>query len=544
MKKRKGIPFLPRVDWAKVNERAAQMEPDPDVPRGSAACETNTIALGSEQPAAKWAKRTDAPTTRFSRGAPKWSGGRIPEEEKRAAMDSLLSDMEAASAKGPNAALLRTWQSVHESWFGADAGPAFPLTGEKLRAAGAVFKARGYRSFPNYLTKAKQHHIRITGSWPILLDQEAREVKRSVRRGLGPSRQSEPLQVEKVAELPTEQLSASEPIVSGGPIGAWNLAVLGVFFILREIELSLSLASSVTLNFVTKVVSWLLPSSKTDSAALTTTREWRCLCDANTIWLCPFHAAVRQMEFLKDTFGDENGALPPGLPFFPSLRGGAVSKESVVETIKEWHRRAGISVVDADGNELLGGHSLRTGGAVLLASEGVHIYQIELMARWKSAMLIHYAKTAPLKKMSRDYVRNKVHQELHERLDELARALEEVKNQCASRRPTQLERAEFIAERIKGPLRSMAQEEIALLKKQLLAAPSSYIQNPDRRKTWHKASVDGYLHPPNTWRTLCGWPHGVNAFVRSDELPLGARKCDRCFPDSSSDSSSDDSTAT
>ena len=89
----------------------------------------------------------------------------------------------------------------------------------------------------------------------------------------------------------------------------------------------------------------------------------------------------------------------------------------------------------------------------------------------------------------------------------------------------------------------MAQEEVSLLKKQLLAAPSSYIQNPDRRKTWHKASVDGYLHPPNTWRTLCGWPHGMNAFVRSDDLPKGARKCDRCFPDSSSDSSSDDSTA-
>ena len=325
-------------------------------------------------------------------------------------------------------------------------------------------------------------------------------------------------------------------------MGAWNLAVLGVFFILREIELSLSLASSITLNFVAKVVTWRRPSSKTDSAALTTTREWRCLCDANTIWLCPFHAAVRQMEYLKDAFGDDNGSLPPGLPFFPTLKGEAVAKEAVVETIKEWHRRIGLSVVDADGNELLGGHSLRTGGAVLLASEGVHLYQIELMARWKSAMLIHYAKAAPLKKMSRDYVRNKVQQELHERLDELAQALEEVKKQGAAKL-TQLERAEFIAERIKGPLRCMAQEEVALLKKQLLSAPSAYIQNPDRRKTWHRVSVDGYLRPPSTWRTLCGWPHGVNSFVRSDDLPEGARKCDRCFPDSSSDSSSDGSTA-
>ena len=123
----------------------------------------------------------------------------------------------------------------------------------------------------------------------------------------------------------------------------------------------------------------------------------------------------------------------------------------MVETLKVWHCRAGLAVKDSDGNELLGGQSMRAGGAVLLSSEGVHLYQIELMARWKSAMLVHYAKTAPLKKMSRDYVRNKVQQELHSRLDELAQALEEVKRHGAAK-PTQMERAEFIADRIKGPV--------------------------------------------------------------------------------------------
>ena len=142
------------------------------------------------------------------------------------------------------------------------------------------------------------------------------------------------------------------------------------------------------------------------------------------------------------------------------------------------------------------------------------------MARWKSAVLIHYAKTAPLKKMSRDYVHGKVQQE-HTRLDELAQALEDVERHGAGK-PSQLERAEFIADRIKGPMKRMAQEEVATLKKQLLSAPSAFIQNPDRRKTWHRASVDGYLRPPNTWRTLRGWPHGLDAFVRADNLPDAA----------------------
>ena len=106
MKRKRGIPFLPRVDWARVNERAAQMDPEPDVPTVSSASECADIAIVSEQSAAKWAKREDAPTTRFSRGAQKWTGGKIPEHEKRVAMHNLLSDMEVASSKGPNAALL------------------------------------------------------------------------------------------------------------------------------------------------------------------------------------------------------------------------------------------------------------------------------------------------------------------------------------------------------------------------------------------------------------------------------------------------------
>ena len=474
-KRKKSIPFLPRVDLAKINERAAQVE-DESEPSSSRVAQPEDLRVAhidGPNSTPRWASRADTPVTLFSRGAQKWTGGKIPEEEKRAALDNLMTDMEAATSKGPNASLLKTWQPVHASWFGADGEPAFPLTVEKLRAVGAVFKSKGYRSFPNYMSKAKQHHIRLTGSWPVLLEQESRQVKRSVRRGLGPSRQSEPFQLERVSTLPTELLSAPEPLVRDGPIGAWNLVVLGVYFILREIEISLSLAASITLDLASKVVVWLLPSSKTDSAALTTTREWRCLCEANTIWLCPFHAGVRQLQFLKDKFADEEGVLPPRLPFFPSQRGEAVAKEAVVETVKEWRRHSGITVVDADGK---GGHSMRTGGAVLLASEGVHMYQIELMARWKSAMLVHYAKTAPLKKMSRDYVRNKTQQELHSRLDELALALEDVKRQGAAK-PSQLERAEFIAERIKGPLQKMAQEEVAALKKQLLANPSVHSES-------------------------------------------------------------------
>ena len=52
---------------------------------------------------------------------------------------------------------------------------------------------------------------------------------------------------------------------------------------------------------------------------------------------------------------------------------------------------------------MLGGHSLRLAGARLLSSAGLRLYQVELMARWKSPMLLHYAQTAPLKRLTQEY---------------------------------------------------------------------------------------------------------------------------------------------
>lgn len=49
-----------------------------------------------------------------------------------------------------------------------------------------------------------------------------------------------------------------------------------------------------------------------------------------------------------------------------------------------------------DGRRGLGGHLLRLAGLQLLASSGLRLYQVELMARWKSSMILHYAQTAPL----------------------------------------------------------------------------------------------------------------------------------------------------
>ena len=39
---------------------------------------------------------------------------------------------------------------------------------------------------------------------------------------------------------------------------------------------------------------------------------------------------------------------------------------------------------------------MRTGGAVMLASIGMELTRIEMMARWRSPMIFGYAQTAPV----------------------------------------------------------------------------------------------------------------------------------------------------
>ena len=67
-----------------------------------------------------------------------------------------------------------------------------------------------------------------------------------------------------------------------------------------------------------------------------------------------------------------------------------------VATVVDLARIAGSATRDSNGKLLYGGHSLRTGGAHLLAAHGLDGTAIQAMARWHSPMLSYYAGLAPL----------------------------------------------------------------------------------------------------------------------------------------------------
>ena len=59
------------------------------------------------------------------------------------------------------------------------------------------------------------------------------------------------------------------------------------------------------------------------------------------------------------------------MPLFPSATGDEISKQQSVHTIFRLAELVGEAVLDGSGSYRFGGHSLRTGGAHLLASRGL-----------------------------------------------------------------------------------------------------------------------------------------------------------------------------
>ena len=127
----------------------------------------------------------------------------------------------------------------------------------KIHGVGALMKVSGYRSAKNYISLAKKRHIELGYDWNAQLDLAYSRFNTSTRRGMGPPRQSEPLNYELVAVLPF----GDDPVVPHGPLGTDNLKVLCTLFLCRELEASTALRRNVRINTQSQTVTWRLPAS-------------------------------------------------------------------------------------------------------------------------------------------------------------------------------------------------------------------------------------------------------------------------------------------
>jgi hypothetical protein len=366
-------------------------------PSAAAPLDASTPLLGT---------RRDAPTLRSRKRGNMGDALAAPStpESRNVALRSLHGDTYAATAHGPRASVWRSWIRLHTRWFGSDL-PPLPLTVSKIQAVASALKAGGYSSFSNYGARAKAEHLATFDChgvrWSEELRHEMARSFRSVNRGVGPGRQSHPLDIQAVGRLSIAP-AAFAPM---GPVNPKAFGILGGFFLTREIEISLALASHLTLATDKHEVTWNLPASRSDPHGIGEYRTWGCTCTGvlGSLLACPYHSAVDHLALLLKQFAAVGDPFPAGLPLFRTAAGHTVSKRMAVSTIAELASRNGASILDRGGKPLFGGHSLRTGGAQLLASHGLDQVKIQALARWKSPMLSHYAGLAPLRAFTSDF---------------------------------------------------------------------------------------------------------------------------------------------
>ena len=89
---------------------------------------------------------------------------------------NLDDDRYAASSANSNKSHVRTWSLFHfEVFRGVEPiPPVVPITVRSLIGVASLFKAGGYRSYPNYQSASKSVHIEAGFDWTQLLDHTAR----------------------------------------------------------------------------------------------------------------------------------------------------------------------------------------------------------------------------------------------------------------------------------------------------------------------------------------------------------------------------------
>ena len=116
-----------------------------------------------------------------------------------------------------------------------DQVPVWPLSEQSLVRVSALFKLGGYKSFKNYLSRAKDHHISLGFEWSDKLDAVARKCSRSVLRGLAGSTRSMDFDLVRISShLPHGSYALDEC----GPAHPKAMFVTATLFLLRELEAS------------------------------------------------------------------------------------------------------------------------------------------------------------------------------------------------------------------------------------------------------------------------------------------------------------------
>ena len=420
------------------------------------------------------------------------------------ALAALQRDMYARTSSGPADSRRATWTRLAAAW----GLPPIPLTVTLVHRVGASMKRGGYRSAEQYFSTARLWHIQETNQEvPPAVALAIRQTCRSILRGLGGPARKDAFRLEGLAAAKL-QFPGSTVVQAGSVADPLRMAVLGSWFLCRGIELQCARTEHVSVTVCPPQVSWLLPASKTDTAAAGVTRVHGCCCHGGDGALCPVHIMIQVLNRLPE------GGATPG-PLFPVTSGKAPSSAAIAEAIRSAAAACGeqLTAPRPDGGirQRFGEHALRVSGAQFFTRWRLALYEIQLLGRWGSSAFERYVQEAPLCRLALGMTPPR----LSEPMTPDDAAAVEV-------RP---EAQQSAVSSLRGTVEALQAELRTLQASREKECP--FVVHAERG-TYHIAAARPAHASSMEWKTRCGWAFTQAPYRFSDSVPADCAPCMKC----------------
>ena len=454
--------------------------------------------------------------------------------QRQKALASLDQDILAKSTNPAAEARVRTYLALCRAWE----VPGFPLDCHNIRCFGASLKAGGYRSAAVYFQAICGHQQRVLRTpVPAIVKLGIRDCVRSIQRGLGERKLKDSFNGLLIGNMAfsTDELPFSFENIAH----CRDMAVIGMWFMLREVEMASARAGDLRLEG--REVCLCIPIHKTDHKGRFTERSLTCSCTAKIHGLCVWHSSERHLLRLEAHCQDEpRQQLPP----FPDQGGRTASKQTSIEAFRRVIEHTGtvLTRMGPDGQESqrFHGHVLRISGAQMLSSSGVELALIQLLGRWTSTAVLRYTQDSALIRVPNIPQQVLSGDDSHVQKIQMQVVQSEAAASSVApvgRAPAPAARPKALAADIRGLRAELEQVRQAVQK-----PPQTYVFRP-KAKILHKSSQYEENNEPSRWRTPCGWNYGCKTCLRTTDKEDGTRKCRKCFnlSDASSSDSSEES---
>ena len=466
-----------------------------------------------------------------------------PNNRKRS-LATLDADILAKSTTPSQESKVRTYRALCAAW---DVDP-WPISPTNVRCVSASFKIGGYRSAAGYFQAVmgyQQRHLRTDVD--SLTRRCVKDCIRSIRRGLGSQHLKDSFDASLLGDFPGQEDSDTTPFSFDSLEHIKDMCILGIWFMLRENELSS--AKMADLQLEANEVRMTVPVHKTDSYGTLCSRTLRCCCRIRQSGLCPWHAGERHLVRLSL---HPKLARSYHLPLFPTDQGVAASKYMMIQAFRRMIAATGTPTTRPDPQardmQRFSGHVLRVSGAQLLASSGIAVQLIQLLGRWTSQAVMRYVQEAHMVQLPNlplavvgSHEQLKHNSELRLSMAADLAAVAHSSDRGASDEP-QLEETEAGVEAPPAKTFDLShlQAQIDAIQLAIQKPQQAYVAR-HRGKVLHIGMLEELHTPPQAWKTRCGWSYGLTNFIRLSEIHVGTRRCQKCFGLSEDQDSEDES---